>query len=50
MFLGKTGITVVPPRSTVRDRLPPTDNHNIHSKRKISPGTGFEPAQRTTTD
>ncbi|CAH2005301.1 unnamed protein product [Acanthoscelides obtectus] len=23
-----------PPRSTVRDRLPPTDNHNIHSQEK----------------
>ncbi|CAH1971901.1 unnamed protein product [Acanthoscelides obtectus] len=26
--------TVVPPRSTVRDRLPPTDNHNIYSQEK----------------
>ncbi|CAH1960754.1 unnamed protein product [Acanthoscelides obtectus] len=25
---------VVPPRSTVRDHLPPTDNHNIHSQEK----------------
>ncbi|CAH1993459.1 unnamed protein product [Acanthoscelides obtectus] len=25
---------VVPARSTVRDHLPPTDNHNIHSQEK----------------
>ncbi|CAH1995659.1 unnamed protein product [Acanthoscelides obtectus] len=25
---------VVPSRSTVRDHLPPTDNHNIHSQEK----------------
>ncbi|CAH1977154.1 unnamed protein product [Acanthoscelides obtectus] len=25
---------VVPPRLTVRDHLPPMDNHNIHSQEK----------------
>ncbi|CAH1996906.1 unnamed protein product [Acanthoscelides obtectus] len=41
---------VVPPRATVRDRLPPMNTHNILSQEKNCLETGIESAQRMATD